>query len=83
LKSLPTRVFLFELPIEVFFISGISGPFLSSLFPFLHFTVAEASVDAIAGMFCKHVFRLLLVDDGLLQKVTTDMENCHYKIEFF
>ena len=33
-----------------FFISGISGSFPSSLFLFLHFTIAEASVDMIAGM---------------------------------
>jgi hypothetical protein len=52
----------------------ISGPLPSSLFPLLLIQLRE--------WFCKHVFRLLLVA-GLLQKETTDMENCHYKIEFF
>ena len=62
LKSLPTQKFLFVFPISFFFISGISDPFRPSLFPFLYFTIAEASVDTIAGMVLKHAFRLLLVE---------------------
>jgi hypothetical protein len=57
---------------------------LVAKFPFLHFTIVEASVDTIVGMALQTRFSSATgKDDGLLQKETTDMENCHHKIEFF
>jgi hypothetical protein len=42
LKSLPTQKFYLNFRSKFFFISGISGPFPSSLSPFLHFTITRS-----------------------------------------
>jgi hypothetical protein len=68
-KACRLKSFYLNYDQSFFFISGISGPLSLSLFPFLHFTIAEASVDMIAGMVLQTRFLSATGrDDGLLQK---------------
>jgi hypothetical protein len=62
LKSLPTQKFLFEFPIEILFFSGISGPFRHRYFRFCILLQPKLLLIRLWEWFCKHVFRLLLVE---------------------